>query len=141
MVVLKMNNKKAWIRIVEAFLAILILSTFLFIIIGNQNKNGSFGERVYQLERVILRDISKNETLREAVLKDNEEGKTMIEDHIRSNIPSMYNFSIRICPVADICGMEFYVGEKDVYANSILISSTLEKYEPKQLKLFVWLKD
>ncbi len=133
-----MKNKKAWIRIVESVLAIMILSTFLFIIANKQRGDVvDMGDYMYNLEKTILREIEKNETLRKAVI---EERKNEIEQYIDSRLPDIFNFTIRLCPVNDVCGMGFYVENRDIYANSVLISSTLEQYEPKQLKLFVWEK-
>ena len=41
-------NKKAWLRIVEAFLAILIILSTILIIISRQDNNADISEEVYE---------------------------------------------------------------------------------------------
>lgn len=127
------ENKKAWMKIVEAVIAIMIIVSVLIFMIVNAPRYGE-QENLIEIQRNILEQISSNNTLREDVLMDNNES---IIKFIQDVKPAYLNFTARICNVSDVCGMPFYIN-KEVYADEILISSTLTKYSPKKLKLFVW---
>lgn len=127
-------NKKGWLRIVEAFIAVLIIASVLLVIISRSAK--PVEEEIHEIQRSILKQIENNETLRADILQ-NEKQKTT--EFISRLIPVQLDFAIKICEIDDICRMEEYV-EKDVYADEILISATLQEYAPKKLKMFVWKK-
>lgn len=129
-----MKNKKAWLRIVEAFIAVLIIASVLLVLATRPPKQ----ERtdMHELQRHILEQVSLNETLRGEILENN---KTNTELFINKTLPYYYNFTIKICEIEEVCGMPFYL-EKEIYADEILIASNLTHYEPKKLKLFVWRK-
>lgn len=131
------KNKKGFIRIVEAVFAILLLSGFLLFIYVKQADKSNFGDYNYNTERAILKEVSENESLRQAVLNDNIQ---TLKSFVASKLPSIFQYSARICQVNDICGLETYPGEKDIYADSVLITSTLQDYNPKLFKLFIWKK-
>lgn len=131
-----MNNKKGWLRIVEAFLAILLIAGVIFVIIANRTGTQSSKEEIiYNLQRTVLNEISSDKNLRDAVLKDDQ---TQIKDFISGRIPQAFNFTINICELNDVCPMMVNEYKKNVYANEVVISSTLENYNPKKLKLFMW---
>ena len=129
-----MKNKKAWIRIVEAFIAIMIVASVLIIMITRVPREDKVD--VHEIQRFVLEQIAVNDTLRGEIL---ENEKTNTEAFINENIPIYWNFTIEICEVEEICGMPFYI-EEEVYADEILITSNLTYYGPKKLKLFVWME-
>ncbi len=130
-----MKNKKAWLRIVEATIAILIIASVLFIMITREPKKDPID--IHDMQRFILEQISSNDTLRGEILQGQTTAKT--DAFINDIKPSHWDFTIRICQVDEVCGMPFYV-EKEVYADEILIAANLTHYQPKKLKLFVWAK-
>jgi len=66
-------------------------------------------------------------------------GKTdVIESYVAQRLAaSSFNFSIKICEVDDICGLNFY--KKEFYAKDRIIGSNLTYYEPKKIKIFMWI--
>ena len=132
---MRKKNKKAWIRILEAFIAVMIIASVLMIIIMRTPRESSTGS-VHEVQRFALEQVAANETLRGEVL---EGSKDNTEIFIETVIPIYWNFTTEICEIEDICGMPFYI-EKEVYADEILIATNLTKYSPKKLKLFVWAK-
>ena len=65
----KMMNKRGWIRIVEAFLAILLVTAVLVIVVNQQNtKQNDSSSKVYNYEIYILRIIELNDTLRNQII-------------------------------------------------------------------------
>jgi len=132
-----MKNRSGWLRIVEAFFAVMLVLAVLLVMVTRSPKKEQT-ERVQEIQRFILEQISSNDVLRQDVLdEDNNSITTFIED--QSLLPSRYDFTIRICNISMACGMPIPV-ERDVYADEILVTSTLEEYGPKKLKLFVWKK-
>ena len=63
-----------------------------------------------------------------------------LKNEISLMLPKNLNFATNICGVNDACGSNEVPYDKNVYTKEILISSTLEKYEPKKLRFFVWEK-
>jgi len=137
-----MKNKKAWLRIVEAFLAVLIITSVLLTVIVNQPRE-SQSEEIHNMQRLILQQIALDDSLRADVLSG---VKTNIEKFVNGMKPALWNSEIEICKIEDACGMKVFPEEavgKEIYAEEILISSTPEKYDSdsiKKLKLFVWIK-
>lgn len=132
-----MNGKKGWVRIVEATIASLIIIGFILVMISSrQAKTAEINDEIYEKQRSILEVISKNESLRNAVIINDE---TAINDAIAKRIPSSWAFDTRICKLDEVCGGEVPY-DKEVYVTETLISVSLTKYDPKKLKFFVWMK-
>jgi hypothetical protein len=126
-----MKNKKGWIRILEAFISVMLIAVFMRVLYSGQVKKSS--DEIQKIQNVILDQVVNNEELRQDILLGSE-GPVL--SFVSERLPKDLNFTVHICPVSDICGMPFYV--KEVFASERIVSSTLEKYEPRKLKLFVW---
>jgi hypothetical protein len=132
-----MKNKKGWLRIVEAFIAVLIVASILVIIVVRMPRQSEVD--VHETQRFILTQVSTNETLRAEILDETAVDKIATKNFINKHIPVYWNFTIEVCEVSNICGMPFYI-DKEIYADEILITSNLTKYSPKKLKFFIWEK-
>ena len=141
-----MVNKKehGWIRIVEAFTMILLISGILLMIL-DRNSSKDFSQKIYEKEQGILRDIQLNDTLRENILSFSE-GSLPIEwvnfsldlkNKIISETPSSLKCESKICNVDKICNLSSSVN-KDIYTQKVMISSNLSVYSPRKLELFCW---
>lgn len=143
-------NKKGWIRIVEAFIAILLIAGVLLTLINRgyiAGKNPA--EKIYSFQLYTLREIELNDDLRDIILNIPNEDLSLESDNI--NFPSEVNNSIssrtpnylecksKICPAEEICSLKKYV-EKNVYAQAVIISANLTLYDPRQIKIFCWIK-
>ena len=130
-------NRKAWLRILEAFLAVVIVLSAILIIMVKQKPKADISEGVYEKQRQILEIISKNNSLRNGVLvQDN----TKINALISNLIPGNWNYSTNICNISLICPNPQQVHETEVYSTEIIITSNLTKYSPKKLRFFAWAK-
>lgn len=130
-----MRGKRGWIRIVEAFIAILMISGVLVFIMSETTKTTS-NEKIDIIVKVILREITDSEDLRGAVI-NNDTGK--LSEFVTSKLPSTLSYEVKICDINDICSMQSYIQE-NVYAQEAVVSSSLEEYDVKKVKLFVWAK-
>ncbi len=134
-------NRKGWLRVVEVFFAIILIIGILFF----QIKDISPGSRknILLLERGILQEIARNNTLRTEILGfDLSGGPAILDsssgsqttDYINARIPGGVNFTLMVCSLTDPC----ILGREKVFAQDIFITSTLNQYQPRKLKLFVW---
>lgn len=137
---MKIQNKRGWIRIVEAGLAMFLLLGFIFIMTSKQVEEPDIAGNAYKMGRMILEEVADNETIRKAVL---EENKAPIEEFIGSRLvpEGLWDFGINITGVEDSPNYPDNVPlEVEVYVEDIVISSTLEEYSPKKLVLFIWIE-
>ena len=150
-----MRNKRGWMRILEATIAVLIVAGVLVVVYSRQEIRGvDQTDYFYNLQRQILMDVSSRSNLRLAVLKTenvNDDYFDVVNDFIRLRIPEAFNYTIRICELGsdvDFCKVKDskIVGEirdKNVFVEEVIISADLgdgsePKYEPRKLRLFVW---
>ncbi len=137
-------------RILEATIAVLIVSTVLVVIYSGQPKRGDNFNDITAFQKQMMMDISSNFTLRTLVINAvNEESTSnaeyfLVKDYVNSKIPSYLNFSLRICDMtsSDPCKNNDFITtvDKDVFADEVIISAEITEYSPKKVKLFVWRK-
>ena len=139
------NNRKGWIKIAEAFFALLLVATVVIAVVSQINiKTTSYSSKILSIERGILKEIELDYNLRTEII--NTEGIVEWSDFpaqtkgkIQTLTPSYLTCVAKICEPADECVLdneENVLENKDVYVDSILIYSNLEKYNPRLLKLF-----
>lgn len=132
-----MNNKRGWLRIFEAVIAIMIVLGVLLLFYRNANTGNDFSTYISDLQVRILTDISSREDLRGFVLQGNE---SEISKFVLTNFPQNLNFSVKICDLSALACSSNIAIEKDLYVQERIISSNLNYYDPKIVRLFVWQK-
>ena len=142
-------NNGGWIRIVEAFIAILLVTGVLLIVLGeNFGGNKDYSSEIHDTQLAVLRDIQVNEDLREDILSvttpiESRSGNFPLEilAKIDSHIPSYLECIAKICELDLECSLDDSE-DKSIYVQSIVITviKTSDAYDPKQLKLFCWMK-
>jgi len=125
-------NKKGWIRIVEAFIAVILILIVLLSIRSMQKTSGN-NDNLEKVIDAILDEIANNNNLRQNVLSGN---LNSLNEFVADRIPNILEFKIQICGIEDICNLPEY--KPEVYARERIISSTLSEYNPKKIKIFVW---
>jgi len=138
----KIEGKKGWIRIVEAFAAILLILTVVLLILSRQRSDNLRADEITKLERYVLDYVSEDDTLRAYALSGNALG---IENGVKELIPTWLNYQIRTCYVnktyEDICAFDGIRPSEQVYANEVLIVANLTHYQnATKVKLFLWEK-
>ena len=144
----KKKNKKGWIKIMEAFIAILFLIGILTAIVVREDfKSEDIYGKVLEFEGEILEQIQLNESLRSEVLDSSvpidstEAGfSTSLNTTLRNRIPTNLKCELIICEGVSECSFEDIPASKEIYVDSIIISANLEKYSPKKLNMFCWIK-
>ena len=142
-----MVNKKGWIKIVEVFIAILLITTIILMVIEEREDGKNYSARIYEIETKILREIELNETLRSEILNssvpvewgDFDSQLSNVKEKIISRTPEYLTCEAKLCEIDDVCSLNETV-EKDIYTNPVTIFANLTTYNPRQLKLFCWEK-
>ena len=144
------KNKRGWIKIAEAFVAILLLAGIVLFVINkgsNENTGIEVSAAVQDTEISILRSIELNNTLRAEVLATNGEVEWVnfptqapgTKVAIENKIPNNLGCEAKICSPAGPCALSG-TQEKNIYAESVIITSTQSTFKPRLLKLFCWEK-
>jgi hypothetical protein len=144
-----LKGKRGWVRIVEAFVAVLLIAGVLLIVIDKGYLKRDFSEEVYRQQGEVLREIQLDESLREDILKISEtevNESVSLNDfpiNVKNKIQLLTNSSLdcdaKVCRMDVICALDSYP-EKDVYSRSVAITANSDLYAPRQLKLFCSVK-
>lgn len=139
-----MIEKKGWIRIVEAFTAIILITGILLIMFSKDiNKEESPSKRIFEQEQGILRHIELNNSLREEILSFNVDDlpvslndfSDILKNSINEKTPSYLSCDAKICKLGGECFSEDE-SSNDIYVQKAIISSSLSSYSPRELTLF-----
>ncbi len=134
-------NKRGWLRIVEASIAIILVLSVLFVLFNRTRelREPDLSERA----RSILEEIANNGTLRDMILSDDPNKQALLTEVIRNRYitESYLDFEVRICTLKEVCGKSTYT-PGNVYAAERVISVVIgkENYNPKKVRLFIWYK-
>jgi len=134
---MKKLNKNAWIKIMEAVFAVLIILGITLTIVSKTNQQSNLNELVYEKQEKILNLIIENQTLRNEILSGDS---LAVNSFIEKTLPPTWNFSTEILNINDAYSSHLSANEKDIYVKEIVISSNLTTYKPKRLMFFVWMK-
>ncbi len=131
---MKTKNKRAWIRIVESAVAILMLASVILIAVSRQAERNNIADIMYKLQHAILEEASNNESMRQAVLQADTKNVTYF---IKDRLPPGISFNITICPVVSQCTVP--LPKQEIYVDDAIISSTFQQYQPRKLTFFAWI--
>jgi len=144
-----MRNKKAWIKIAEVFICVLIVgSLFTVSLIGKDNQKSDLSSQIEIVQESLLHRVQLNDSLREEIIElgsipkeSNEAGfpqelnKTL--EQINLNI---LKCEYKICAVGENCVLNDEPKRREVFVKSVIISSTKQTFKPRSLNIFCWEK-
>jgi len=143
------RNRRGWIEIIEAFVAVLLVAGVILIVLNKGYfQKTDISNRVYETELSILREIQTNDTLRSKILNAAEplpiewadvRFPIEVKDKITARTPDYLNCIGKICNMTQICIIS-ESPQKDVYSQSVTITSTLQTISYRKLNLFCWTK-
>ncbi|MBU0760646.1 MAG: hypothetical protein KJ600_04645 [Nanoarchaeota archaeon] len=139
-----MMNKKGFMRVVEATIAILIIFGVLLVIVPK--KTSSEEKDFSEILPGLLDELAQNLTLREELISGAKEDgflegeiETLLGQRIKN--PSL-SYSVEICELDEICYLEPYPAdvEEDIYAAERVVSASIKNldFSPKKIKIFLW---
>ena len=139
------RSQLGWIEIVEAFVAILLVAGVVLIILNKSSmSNADISQQVYTTELSMLREIETNDTFRAEIVAISNLPSDIplnIQELINKRSPNYLTCTGKLC-AADDKGCSYSGSQKkDIYAQSVLISSTLRVVEYRQLKIFCWTRN
>lgn len=138
-----MKNKKAYLRIVEAFIAILLISGVLLFVVRNDSTVSSedISTKIKRLEITILQAVAENSTFRSQILNDQISNE--LNNFVRDKKPINYEFQLAVCGLVVACPLPSnvqYPVDREIYSEAVAITTNITSYQPKQLKIFMWKK-
>jgi len=134
-----MVNKNGILRILEASIAVLII--FVVIISVAVIRKPKAERDLSEMINPLLEEVAKNNALREQIISNPAEANNSILNLLASRIKETnINYSVRICDMDDVCGLETYPSiPGNLYAGSRVISSSLEGGAlSKRVSIFLW---
>ncbi len=142
-------KKKGWMKLAEAFIAILIIGGLLTAMMAQRTELKKDLVSTIELQQASLLDrVQINDSLRAEVLELSELPKESGE----VGFPSLLNLTLRqintnltsckykICAIGQDCILTNIPEKKEVYIKSRIISANQEIYNPRNLNLFCWTK-
>lgn len=134
------KSKKAWIKIVEAFIAVLLILSAMMILISKDKEVISREGEINKLLSSTLEIISKNEVLRSQILANDTSG---VNQTIEKIIPFWIEYSSNICDYNEVCPNPVGYIDKAVYSKEkpIFANLTYTAENPLKIKIFFWEKD
>lgn len=132
-----MVNKKGWVRIIEAFVAVILIAGVIIYFYSTGIEKPKRGEEIYNFEKTALEQIASDSGLRGQILNNNPTNAKLF---VQSIMPPGFIMELKICEINDICplGGDY---KQEVYSSERIITSTLTTYNPKKIKIFMWLEE
>lgn len=145
-----LKNKRGWLRIVEASIAILIILAAILIIYGNVKSDVTENTDISEMIRPILKEIAQNSSMRELIftydLIADSPANTMVNEQLSSFLSNKIK-NPALGARAEICALDSPCPLKDqiskdvaIYTDDYLITSNLTLFAPRRLKIFIWEK-
>ncbi|MCL5018556.1 MAG: hypothetical protein M1416_02190 [Candidatus Pacearchaeota archaeon] len=146
------KDKGAWLEIVEAFVAVLLVAAVLLIILNRgyfQRTNTS--EQIYNTEISIIREVQTDDALRTSIANaqtpvnwEDAGFPADVKSKITTRTPDYLTCVAKICELDAVCSLEgISLAEsegKDVYSESGVISAVLDAPVYRKLNLFCWIE-
>ncbi len=144
-----MMNKKGWIRIVEMFIAIMIISSAVLFVASKQVSDRDISKEVYEKQRQIFEVVGSNDVYREEIIGIDLSGGCVKIDRyanyefislINKSVPNSWDFIVNLCKIGLISN-EGSPNDKEVFVSESVISAVVNKYpdeEPRNMRLLIW---
>lgn len=141
-----MKNKRGWIKVVEAFTAVLLIGGVIILILNQNNgwNNGDISSKIYDDEKAMLRSVELDDALRASILgiSDSSLPLSINESSFPQNVKTKIeqkNPGYLICD-AKICKMEqecliTNTGSTEIYSTYIMIFANYQRYNPRKIVL------
>jgi hypothetical protein len=141
------KEKKAWIRILEAFFAVILIMGILLVVINKNLPTKEYSKETYIQTKKILQEIEFNKNLRKDIINVEplpitwknfkSKGLKNVRDKIIEKTPNYLNCSAKLCEIEEEC-VTTILSTRNIYTNAIGIYAINSKYSPRKLKLYCW---
>lgn len=138
------KDKKAFLKIVEAFISVLMVMGVLLLVLSKQpNFQPTQEEELHRIQRSILDQAIQSPGIRESIIEGSPQGIIEIQKIVGKLLPEGYNYEIKTCILGtldEICRMDYYVSG-EVFVEETILGASLKRNRPTILKLFFWKGD
>jgi len=131
-------DKKAYIKTLEAVIAIVAILVFVYAIIPDRSiEDPKTPPVVKNAQNFIIKEISSNELIRDCVINNPLcENSDLIKNTISNNIPAGFDHAFKICETTNCLADTPF--DRSVYLTDVFITSTLENQQPKIVRIWIW---
>lgn len=136
------QNKRGWIRIMEALISILIIASVLLVIIQREFiGTPDYSTEVYNKEVSMFRGIRLNDSLRdEIIVSDVPKEWTSFPEKtklfIQESTPSYLDCRAKLCSIEDPCPLTLEPEAENFYTRSGFFAASEDTLNPKKIKLY-----
>jgi len=125
-------NKRGWIKIIEASIAILlIMSVVILILERDYNERNDVSAKIYSVQISILEELVSNSVDKRNILREDEE---LVNIKINSRTPDYLDCKAVICDIGNDCSLD--EDKENIYVQSIIVEE--DEDIKKQLSLYCW---
>jgi hypothetical protein len=138
-------NKRGWIRVVEAFAAILLLAAVILAVVNTASTSTDITSKVYDDERIILESVQFDSSLKASVMSvansslpiniDDPGFPADVKAKITSMTPGYLTCTANLCRIDDACLLED-APNKDIYSLSAGFFANLDTNIPRKMVLY-----
>ncbi len=135
-----MVNKKGFVKILEAVIAIILIFIFITLIIPRKaQEQATIPREITAAQTRIIDGIQSDETLRQKIFNNND---NTLQDFINSNIQQNMGVHFIICQINSPCipASDIPPTKEAVYTKSLVIADNYAGNPPKLFKLYLWRK-
>ena len=135
-----MVNKKGFVKLLEAVIAIILIFIFITLIIPRKaQEQTTIPREITATQDIIIEGIQSDEILRQKILDNND---NTLQDFINSKIPENIGVYFIICQINSPCipASNILPTREAVYTKSLVISDNYAGNPPKLFKLYLWRK-
>lgn len=134
-----MVNKKGWLRIVEASIAILIIFSVL-IVVNTRTQLAQENVDLTSLTTPILEEMARNVSFRDQIVENGKSFEGEVRNFVGARLTqTSVKYDVAICDISEICSLPAYPSDaEEIYAGERVISASLNYYSPKKVKIFLW---
>ncbi len=139
-----MVNKKGFLRILEAIIAIvLILGLIFYLTPRSMSEKGKIPRNIEELQQFVLKEVSYNATFRDCTLasdigscKVSYGCRANINRFIDNSVPNDYDYEVEICKTSVSC----FDGELPISKSVFADSSFIGDENSRVFRIYIWEK-
>lgn len=135
-------EKKGWLVIFEATIAIVMILGMMLIMYRGQRTDFNENNYMRELQKDILMELASNDSLRTEIMNLDNLNDNNISFFIQDRIPRTWNFNFTICNLTEECEFNGEYPETDVLVQERIIAGILSDNQSpdnwKKIRLFFW---
>jgi len=140
-----LKEKRGWIRIVEAVIAVLLIISVVIVFASKTIDKPDVSANMQKLEKAILDDLSQNSTMRDAVVSGSEDTESKLFSFIeeRITIGLRNTFAVCVSEPANTCKPTINYDSAALQSKQVFVDDRIifgSNGVTKKVSLFIWLK-